>query len=68
MVDRTNWDQWQERGSKSWRIRAVEMVDEILDAYDEPPLDDALHRDIQDMFRRTSTEEDVVLPSFDETR
>jgi trimethylamine--corrinoid protein Co-methyltransferase len=68
MVDRTNWDQWQEQGARSWRSRAVETVEETLAAYDEAPLDDSLHRDIQDMFRRTCNEADVVLPSFDEPR
>jgi trimethylamine:corrinoid methyltransferase-like protein len=68
MVDRTNWDQWQEQGSKSWRDRAVEVVEETLAAYDEPPLDSALHRDVQDMFRRTCKEEGAVLPEFDEIR
>ena len=68
MVDRTNWDQWQEQGSKSWRDRAVEVVEETLAAYDEPPLDSALHRDVQDMFRRTCKEEGAVLPEFDEMR
>ncbi len=68
MVDRTNWDQWQEQGSKSWRDRAVEVVEETLAAYDEPPLDSALHRDVQDMFRRTCNEEGAVLPEFDEMR
>jgi trimethylamine:corrinoid methyltransferase-like protein len=68
MVDRTNWDQWKEQGARSWRNRAVEMVEEILASYDEPPLEDSLHEDIQDMFRRTSTEESVELPAFDEPR
>ncbi len=68
MVDRTNWDQWQEQGSKSWRDRALEVVEETLAAYDEPPLDSALHRDVQDMFRRTCKEEGAVLPEFDEMR
>ncbi len=62
MVDRTNWDQWQEQGSKSWRQRALEVVDEALAAYEEPPLDSALHKDIQEMFRRTCSEPGVVLP------
>ena len=69
MVDRTNWDQWQEQGSKNWRQRALDVVEETLAAYEEPPLDPALHKDIQEMFRRTCTEPGVVLPAFEaETR
>lgn len=69
MVDRTNWDQWQEQGSKNWRQRALDVVEETLAAYEEPPLDPALHNDIQEMFRRTCTEPGVVLPAFEgETR
>ena len=69
MVDRTNWDQWQEQGSKSWRQRAIEVVEESLAAYEEPPLDRALHEDIQEMFRRTCNEPGVVLPTVEgETR
>lgn len=65
MVDRTNWDQWQEQGSKNWRQRALDVVEETLAAYEEPPLDPALHKDIQEMFRRTCTEPGVVLPAFE---
>jgi trimethylamine:corrinoid methyltransferase-like protein len=63
MVDRTNWDQWAEQGSRHWRRRALDMIDETLGRYEEPPLDAALHRDIQDLFRRTCNEPGVVLPT-----
>ncbi len=65
MVDRTNWDQWQEQGSKSWRHRAVEIVEDTLAAYEEPPLDPAFHRDVQEMFRRTCKEEGAALPAVE---
>jgi trimethylamine--corrinoid protein Co-methyltransferase len=64
MIDRTNWDQWQEQGSRDWRARALAVIDETLARYEEPPLDPALHRDIQDLFRRTCKVSDVVLPTF----
>lgn len=66
MVDRTNWDQWQVQGSKDWRQRALDMIDETLAAYEEEPLDAKLHEQIQDLFRRTCDEKDVVLPAFEE--
>jgi trimethylamine--corrinoid protein Co-methyltransferase len=63
MVDRTNWDQWEEQGSRDWRKRALDQIDETLGRYEEPPLDPALHHDIQDLFRRTCLEPGVVLPT-----
>jgi trimethylamine--corrinoid protein Co-methyltransferase len=66
MVDRSNWDQWQAQGSKRWRDRALEMVEETLAAYEEEPLAPSLHAEIQQMFRRTCLEPDVVLPGLEE--
>ncbi|MCI0446104.1 trimethylamine methyltransferase family protein, partial [bacterium] len=64
MVDRTNWDQWEDQGSRDWRKRANEIIDENLASYEVDPLDAKLHKEIQDMFRRTCLEKDVVLPEF----
>jgi trimethylamine:corrinoid methyltransferase-like protein len=64
MVDRTNWDQWQEQGSRTWRTRALDVIDETLGRYEEAPLDPSLHRDIEDLFRATCSDPAVVLPSF----
>jgi trimethylamine--corrinoid protein Co-methyltransferase len=66
MVDRTNWDQWREAGSRDWRQRANEVIDETLAAYEVEPLDEKLHVEIQDLFRRTCKEEGVILPAFAE--
>ena len=64
MVDRTNWDQWEDQGSRDWRKRANEIIDENLSSYEVEPLDAKLHKEIQDMFRRTCSDKDVVLPEF----
>jgi trimethylamine---corrinoid protein Co-methyltransferase len=64
MVDRTNWDQWEDQGSRDWRKRANEIIDENLASYEVEPLDAKLHKEIQDMFRRTCLDKDVVLPEF----
>lgn len=66
MVDRTNWDQWEDQGSRDWRKRANEIIDENLASYEVDPLDAKLHKEIQDMFRRTCSDKDVVLPEFTE--
>lgn len=63
MVDRTNWDQWTEQGSRDWRRRALDQIDETLNRYEEPPLDPALHREIRDLFQRTCHHPGVVLPA-----
>jgi len=67
MVDRTNWDQWEAQGSRDWRQRALETVDETLGAYEEPPLEPALHKEIQDLFHRTCQEQGLELPAFEES-
>jgi len=64
MVDRTNWDQWEMQGSKDWRERAGEVMDEILDDYDVEPLEEVLHREIRELFTRTCKVEDVELPEL----
>jgi trimethylamine--corrinoid protein Co-methyltransferase len=66
MVDRTNWDQWEAQGSRDWRKRALEAIDEALLAYEEPPLEPALHEEVRDLFRRTCKEENLKLPAFEE--
>lgn len=66
MVDRTNWDQWKDQGSRDWRIRANEVIDELLASYEVEPLEPKLHKDIQDLFRRTCSDPDVKLPAFTE--
>ncbi len=65
MVDRTNWDQWEMQGSKAWRERAAERIEELLDDYDAEPLEDAVHREIRDLFASTCDVGDVELPARD---
>jgi trimethylamine--corrinoid protein Co-methyltransferase len=66
MIDRTNWDQWQDQGSRDWKARANEVIDEKLSSYEVEPLAESLHAEIRDLFKRTCNEEDVVLPAFAE--
>jgi trimethylamine:corrinoid methyltransferase-like protein len=68
MVDRTNWDQWAAQGSKDWRQRALEVIDQMLASYEEEPLAPALHEEIHDLFRRTCDEKGVVLPAFEKAK
>jgi trimethylamine:corrinoid methyltransferase-like protein len=62
MVDRTNWDQWEAQGSRSWRERALDLIDDTLGRYEEAPLPEALHREIRDLLTRTCREDGTVLP------
>ncbi len=65
MVDRTNWDQWQMQGSKAYRERANEMIDQLLEEYDVAPLDAALDAEIRHLFASTCKVENVVLPAIE---
>jgi trimethylamine---corrinoid protein Co-methyltransferase len=65
-LDRTNWDQWAEQGSRDWRARANEVIDETLAAYEVEPLEPRVHAEIQELIRSTSSDPGVVLPAFTE--
>ncbi len=68
MVDRTNWDQWADQGSRDWRARANDVIDETLAAYEVEPLEAKVHAEIRDLFQRTCREEgEFTLPAFTET-
>jgi len=65
MVDRTNWDQWSEQGSRDWRARANQVIDETLAGYELAPLPEAQHAEIREMFRKTCrAEEEFTLPEL----
>ncbi len=65
MVDRTNWEQWEEHGSKTFKERAAEVIDECLEDYDVEPLDAALHKEIRTLFASTCSDKEVALPEFE---
>jgi trimethylamine--corrinoid protein Co-methyltransferase len=65
-LDRTNWDQWAEQGSRDLRARANEVIDETLAAYEVEPLEPRVHAEIQELIRSTSSDPGVVLPAFTE--
>jgi trimethylamine---corrinoid protein Co-methyltransferase len=66
-LDRTNWDQWAEQGSRDWRARASEVIDETLANYEVEPLEQRVHDEIQHLIRSTSSDPGVVLPAFTES-
>jgi len=68
MVDRTNWDQWESQGRRDWRRRALDVIDETLAAYEEEPLPQKLHDEIQGLLRRTCKEEVSALPALEGAR
>jgi trimethylamine:corrinoid methyltransferase-like protein len=67
MIDRTNWDQWAEQGSRDWRARANSVIDETLAAYEVEPLERRLHDEVRALFRRTCPEAGAALPGLTET-
>lgn len=69
MVDRTNWDQWGEQGSRDWRARANEVIDETLASYETEPLPEAQHAAIREMFLKTCREEEAFeLPGLGDAK
>lgn len=66
-LDRTNWDQWAEQGSRDWRARANEVIDETLAAYEVEPLEQRVHREIRQLISSTCSDPGAVLPAFTES-
>jgi len=66
-LDRTNWDQWAEQGSRDWRARANAVIDELLANYEVEPLEARLHDEIRTLISSTCREQPgVTLPSLTE--
>ena len=66
-LDRTNWDQWAEQGSRDWHARVNEVIDETLAAYEVEPLEQRIHGEIQQLIRSTCSDPGAVLPAFTES-
>ena len=65
-LDRTNWDQWTEQGSRDWRARANEVIDETLAAYEVEPLERRVHDEIRQLISSTCSDPGTALPVFTE--
>lgn len=66
-LDRTNSDQWAEQGSRDWRARANEVIDETLAAYEVEPLEQRVHDEIRNLISSTCSDPGAVLPAFTES-
>jgi trimethylamine--corrinoid protein Co-methyltransferase len=64
MIDRTNWDQWKEAGSKTFRDRAADAIAECLENYEVDPLEEKLHQEIRELFQKTANDPGVRLPAL----
>ncbi len=47
LIDRKNWEDWQEAGAKRHGQRVHERVIEIIKADDEPPLDETMYKELR---------------------
>jgi trimethylamine--corrinoid protein Co-methyltransferase len=65
MIDRTNWDQWAEQGSRDWRARAGAVIEETLAAWEVAPLERRVHDEIRALL--TGSGAGVALPGLAET-
>jgi len=66
-LDRTNWDQWAEQGSRDWRARANEVIDETLAAYEVEPLEQRVHHEIRQLISGSCSDPAAPLPAFTES-
>ncbi len=64
MVDRTNWDQWEQQGSRDAAERAADLIEETLDEYDVPALDRDVQEELEGFLRSCATADDVTLPDM----
>jgi trimethylamine--corrinoid protein Co-methyltransferase len=64
MFDRTNWDQWQQQGSRRSGEVATELIGQALDAEEVGRLEPALHREIRTLLQTTCGETDLTLPEL----
>jgi trimethylamine:corrinoid methyltransferase-like protein len=63
-LDRTNWDQWAEQGSRDWRARSNAVIDELLANHEVEPLEERVRQEIQQLISSTCREQPgVELPS-----
>ncbi|MCL5257425.1 MAG: trimethylamine methyltransferase family protein [Chloroflexi bacterium] len=52
LLDRWNYDQWEQNGKKTMSQRANEKVREILETYEPQPLPEAVSERIAEIVRR----------------
>ena len=64
-VDRTNWQQWEEQGSRNCKDRSLELVEEALSRYESDPIDPAIDREARDLLSKTCKEPGAELPEVD---
>lgn len=65
MVDRTNWDQWEQQGSRNSRERALEVIEEKLDDHELAPLPRDQQRAMAEFFKSETGHENASLPELE---
>ena len=58
--DRQGFEPWQTGGGKDALQRASELVDQLLDAYEQPPMDDGIREELDAFVGRRTRELDGV--------
>ncbi|MCA9973028.1 MAG: trimethylamine methyltransferase family protein [Anaerolineales bacterium] len=56
LADRQNYEAWQQNGAEDTAVRANKIWKQLLDAYEEPPLDDAIREALEDFVARRERE------------
>ncbi len=52
LMDRSSWEEWEERGGKTCGERVQEKLNHILDTHEVPPLPKAVQDEINDILAR----------------
>ena len=63
-VDRSNWNQWAEQGSRDWRARANAVIDQTLAGSVVPPLEAALDAELRRILSGSSERDLPELPGL----
>jgi trimethylamine--corrinoid protein Co-methyltransferase len=54
--DWRNYESWEEAGKPEAKARMIELVDEFMATYEEPPMDEAVRAELQDFVERRRAE------------
>jgi trimethylamine--corrinoid protein Co-methyltransferase len=65
LLDRTNWEVWQENGAKPLRTRVHEKVLDLIESYEPQPIPEKIERQLESIVARADhaheSEEEVTL-------
>ena len=64
MIDRTNWEQWENNGSLTQKDRAAERIEDLLADYEPQSIDPEFERYTHTLLRGASSTNEFTFPSI----